>query len=339
MKISDIDLDKHVLIIAEAGNNHEGNYVIAEKMISLAAEAGADAVKFQTFITEHYVSPADRNRFDLLKSFELTENEFERLKKAADDAGILFISTPFDLKSAEFLNNIVSAFKISSGDSTFYPLIKKIAGFDKPIILSSGLTDLEQLNYSKTIIEKTWEQAQVEQEVAVLHCVSSYPVPLEETNLAAISVIKDSLGCTVGYSDHSLGIEAATLSVAAGARIVEKHFTTDKTYSNFRDHQLSADPEEFSQLVKSIRRVEKVLGSSEKVVQKCEEANIKTIRRSIAAAKDMVKGHVVRPEDITWIRPATGIPPGMEKSIIGKILQCNISKGELFDPDMLTKVK
>jgi len=328
MKIGNYDTDKKVLIVAEIGNNHEGSVALAEEMIGRAAEVGVGAVKFQTFRTEHYVSPANKNRFKRLKKFELSFAEFKRLKKVADNEGVLFISTPFDLQSAEFLKDYVPAFKIASSDNTFYPLIQTVARYGKPVILSCGLASLEQIRYAKVIIESIWTENNIQQNLALLHCVTSYPVPSSEANLSTISLLKKEFGCDVGYSDHTIGIDAAILSVAAGARIVEKHFTIDKNYSNFHDHQLSADTKEFSRLILAINKTEELLGSGKKALQICENDYLPAVRRSIVASRDINKNEIIKLEDITWVRPSGGIPPGNESIILGKTVTRNVTKGE-----------
>ena len=321
---------------AEIGNNHEGNYALAEEMIGKAAEAGADAVKFQTFISENYVSKTDRKRYEKLKAFEMSEHEFEKLAAVAKNENILFLSTPFDLKSAEFLDSIVPAFKIASGDNNFYPLIETIARFAKPVILSSGLAGTTEIGFTKMLIEKTWKEIKCGYPgIAVLHCVTSYPVPPSEANLKAISTLKELFGLCVGYSDHTLGIEAAVLSVALGARIIEKHFTIDKRYSDFRDHQLSVDPGDLRKLVDRIRECETLLGNGRKGVQNCEKKLEPLVRRSIAAARDLSAGEVLQMKDITWIRPAGGIPPGHENLVLGKCLKKNIAAGQIVTTDIL----
>ena len=335
MKIGSFDLEQDVLIVAEIGNNHEGSYALAEEMIGAAAETGAGAVKFQTFRTEHYVSRRDESRFSRLKSFELTFEEFEKLSSVAHNEGLLFMSTPFDLESAEFLNTIVPAFKISSGDNNFYPLIEKIAHFNKPIIISSGLADLGQIRYSKTFTEHIWEQLGIKQDIAVLHCVSSYPVPFAEASLSTISHLKNELQCTIGYSDHTIGIEAAVLSVALGARIIEKHFTLDKNYSDFRDHQLSADPQQMRELIEKIKETCMLLGTGGKKVQKSEQTSVDLVRRSIVASRDLPKGKRVSGEDITWVRPGVGLPPGQEHVVLGKSLSRPVRVGEPITLEIL----
>ena len=328
MKIKEINTKEKVLIIAEIGNNHEGSFALAEKMIGLAAESGVDAVKFQTFQTEHYVSENDEERYKRLQSFELTFNEFEKLSNVAKKLGILFISTPFDLESAIFLNSIVDALKISSGDNNFYPLIEVIAATGKPIIMSSGLADIQQIMKSKTLIENIWAEKDIVQNLAILHCVSAYPVEPKYANLRAIQTLRESLDCTIGLSDHTLGTTAAIASVSIGARIIEKHFTIDKHFSDFRDHQISCDPQEMKQLVQSVREVEKMMGSGAKVPQLPEKDSSPLMRRSIVAKHSLSKGHVLKLSDITWVRPSGGLEPGEEQKIIGKRLNQVIEKGE-----------
>lgn len=335
MKIGAINTDKQVLIIAEIGNNHEGNYALAEEMIVRTAEAGADAVKFQTFKSELYVSSKDEARFNRLKSFELAFDQFAKLKKVADDNGILFLSTPFDLESAHFLDNIVSGFKIASGDNTFYPLLEKVALTGKPIIMSGGLADIEQLDYSSCFIRHIWREHEIEQKLAVLHCITSYPVEPQNANLAAIGTIAAKLGCVVGYSDHTMGIDAAVLAVAAGARIIEKHFTIDHNYSSFRDHQLSANPAELKELVSCIRKAEILMGTGVKTPSQSERDNELLVRRSIVAKHSLDAGVQISPEDITWVRPAGGLPPGQEAAILGRRLASSVKGGEWITREMV----
>jgi len=332
MRIGEVDLDAEVLVVAEIGNNHEGDVALGQELIGLAAEAGAGAVKFQTYRTEELVSRGNVARFEQLKLFELSHDEFERLAATASDEGVMFLSTPFDLGSAEFLASLVPAFKIGSCENTFYPLLETVARFGKPVLLSGGMMDVLELADSKARIEEVWRRQGVQQELAVLHCVTSYPVPPEEANLAAISRLREALGCTVGYSDHTLGIEAAAVSVALGARVVEKHFTVDKHYSKFRDHQLSADPNDMAQLVRKIREIEALLGSGEKRPQPSELAVMETVRRSIVARRDLPAGAIVTWDDLAWVRPGGGLAPGEEHLITGRRLRRSMAAGDEFSP-------
>ena len=227
MKIGDFDLARDILVVAEIGNNHEGSYTLAEEMIGLAAQAGAGAVKFQTIVSDKLVSPRQEERIQQLERFRLSYDEFERLSKVAQQENVLFLSTPFDLESARFLEPLVPAFKIASGDNNFFPMIDIIARTGKPIILSTGLMDLTEISKTKDFIEQIWHENDIDQELAILHCVVGYPTTPSDANLLAIRQLQ-KLGVTVGYSDHTIGIEAAVLSVALGARIVEKHFTIAK---------------------------------------------------------------------------------------------------------------
>jgi sialic acid synthase SpsE len=335
MHIDKFDTGRNVFIVAEIGNNHEGSFSLAEELVGRAAEAGADAVKFQTFRTEEFVRPKDEAQFRRLKSFELSHSHFERLAAAARRSGVMFLSTPLDLGSAEFLAPLVSAFKIASGDNTFYPLLEAVARFGKPVILSGGLADLGQLAFSRGLIERTWRRLGIRQEAAVLHCVTSYPVEPRQANLAAVATLRQALGGTVGYSDHTIGIDAAVLSVGLGARIVEKHFTIDKNHSDFRDHQLSADPPELAELVRRIRAAEELLGTGEKTAQECERSLEGAVRRSIVARRDLPAGTVLAWEDLAWLRPGGGMPPGQEHLILGRKLAAACPAGEPIRPESL----
>ena len=332
MKIGGFDLTQKVLIVAEIGNNHEGDFATAQKLVGEAAACGVGAVKFQVFRTRHFVSAGDRARYDRLSSFELSYGQFEELHRLAKSLGLLFIATPLDLESAAFLEGIVDAYKIASGDNNFYPLIERVCRTGRPIILSSGLTDLDGIRKSTVFIEERWRTFGIRQNVVILHCVSGYPVPPEQANLGAIPTLARELECTVGYSDHALGIEACTIAAALGARIIEKHFTLDKEYSDFRDHQLSADPTEMAHLVRRIADVRSLLGTGEKLPQEIERGAETQVRRSIVAGADLPAGHRVRLEDLTWIRPAVGLPPGEEARIVGKRLRRAVAFGEPILP-------
>ena len=335
MIIDKIDTKKKVFIIAELGNNHEGSYSLAEELIDLAANSGVDAVKFQTYKTELYVSSNDKARFNMLKSFELTYDQFEKLSKLAKSYGLSFLSTPFDVESASFLSKIVDAIKIGSGENTFYPLIEVVAKACKPIILSTGMVDLNEINKSLSFITEVWNKNNYIGDIGLLHCVSSYPASSNQANLMAIKKMKDSFKHTIGYSDHTLGINASISSVALGARIIEKHFTKDKNFSNFRDHQLSADPSEMKLIVDSIREVEEMLGTGEKKSQKSEYQSQTFMRRSIVLKNNINKGEIISEDDITWVRPGGGIKPGLERKIFGKKAKRNIMMGEQLSMDDL----
>ena len=328
MKINNTDTDKKVFIIAEIGNNHEGDFKLAKEMISLAAEAGADAVKFQTFRTECYISANDKKRFDMIKSFELRNSQFEKLKNYAKDKHIGFISTPLDIKSAKFLDNIVDAIKISSSDNNFFPLLKTIFSGDKPVIISTGLLGIKEIEDILNYIFSISKNINIKNELALLHCVTAYPVHYQYANLKAIKSLRDNFNVTIGYSDHTIGINAAIASIGIGARIIEKHFTKDKNQSEFRDHKISADPDEFSKMVRAIREVELMLGNGEKVIQDPEKEIKLSVRRSIVARKNIKKGTILSLNDLNWVRPGGGIPSKETEYIIGKKLKEDLVEGQ-----------
>lgn len=334
MHINKINTDEKVFIIAEIGNNHEGDFGLAQEMIQRAAETGVDAVKFQTYIPENYVYCGDSERIERLREFQLAESQFEELSNYALECGLVFFSTPFDISSAQFLNRLQPIFKIASSDNNFFPLIELVKEFDKPTLVSTGLADLQLLD----IIYHSWKTKKAESKLAFLHCVASYPVPDDEANIGAIPVLKSRYpDVTIGYSDHTLGTDAAIYSVAAGARIVEKHFSIDKNYSDFRDHQLSAEPHEMKIMVDKIRQLEIFLGSGEKKPQPCEANSLISMRRSIAAARDVPEGTILQFDDLTWVRPGIGLPPGRESDVVGKRLKCSLRRGELIVDDMIAE--
>jgi N,N'-diacetyllegionaminate synthase len=334
MRINGFDTDKNVLIVAEIGNNHEGSFALAQEMVGLAAQAGADAVKFQTIVPELLVCRAEHKRIEQLRKFQLTREEFAALARQARGAGLIFLSTPFDLESARFLNTVQSVFKIASGDNTFYPLIDAVAGFGKPMIVSTGLADLNVVQNLVQRVSDHWDRLGVNPGLALLHCVASYPTPPDQANLGAIATLKNLFpDLVIGYSDHTLGIDAAIFAVAAGARIVEKHFTLDKNHSDFRDHQLSADPAELRRMVDGIRQVSSMLGPGLKEPRPCEANMTSAIRRSIAAATDIPAGTVLTDEHFTWLRPGTGLPPGSEEQLRGRKTMRDLAMGELIGLD------
>lgn len=331
MHIGGIDPGTRVLVVAEIGNNHEGDVSVAHEMLGRAAEAGADAVKFQTFVPELLVSRADMQRLNRLRSFRLTMPQFEELAAHAQRAGVVFMSTPFDLESAKALNRFQPAFKIASGDNNFNALIDTVAGFGKPMIVSTGLADSGLIERLHARIRGIWATAGVSPGLAFLHCVAAYPAPPDQANLAAIPALKAKFPDTViGYSDHTLGTGAATVAVAAGARIVEKHFTLDTQRAGFRDHQLSADPAMFRRMVDAIREVEAMLGTGAVSAQTCEQELQIAARRSIAAATELPAGTTITDGHLTWVRPGSGFSPGEEAAVVGRTLARSLRQGELI---------
>lgn len=336
MIIGNRNTDEQVLIIAEIGNNHEGNFDNAVRLLHAAADCGVDGVKFQTFKTELFVNPSDKDRYQRLKSFELSYSQFMNLSDLAHSLGLFFISTPLDLESARFLNSIVDAYKIASGDNDFFPLIDEVLQSGKPLIVSTGASLSDQIRKTVSYISESWKNKNILADLALLHCVSCYPAPEDQANLQSISFLSNNFReCTIGYSDHTSGIDAAIESVAYGAKIIEKHFTLDKKISTFRDHQLSADPTDMREMVRKIRMVSRMTGTYTKTIQPCEMDMNDLIRRSIAAKDDLKSGHRLSWEDLMWIRPSSGMRPGNEQDILGKILKRDMKIGEFFTPNDL----
>ncbi|WP_417520143.1 N-acetylneuraminate synthase family protein [Minwuia sp.] len=337
MRIGNLETADRAFVIAEVGNNHEGDFGLAREMVHLAADAGVDAVKFQTFRTEQFIARDDEVRFQRLKGFELSHDQFAELGEEARKVGLIFISTPLDMESAAFLNEHVDAFKIASSDNNFWPLIDHVAGTGKPMIFSTGLADLDEIAAVRARVTAHWQTTgSGNPGLGILHCVSAYPTPPEAANLRAMTVMQAALpDCAVGYSDHTQGIDAAVAAVAMGAQIVEKHFTIAHDHSDFRDHQLSADPAEMTELVRRIRLTETLLGSGTVGMAECEQDNAPLIRRSIAARRPLAAGHTVTADDLIWVRPGDGMAPGAEASVIGKTLQTSLNTGDRFVPAAL----
>ncbi len=330
MNIDPFNTNDKVLVVAEIGNNHEGDAGRAAELVRAAAECGVDAVKFQTVRAEQLVSRRETARFERLKSFELTDADFANLARLAHNLGLLFLSTPLHLEAVEMLSPLVDAFKIASGDNDFFPLLTAVARTKKPVVISTGASTLEQVEAAVACVQQEWLSLSHSGELAVLQCVSSYPTPPEQANLLAIPFLAERLGCTVGYSDHTLGIETCVLAVAAGARILEKHFTLDKQFSDFRDHALSSDPHEMRELVRRVRAAEKLLGRREKTIQPCEESMTAAIHRSIVATRNLKRGETLAVSDIKWIRPGNGLRPGHEQRIIGKKLTRDVAADDFL---------
>jgi N,N'-diacetyllegionaminate synthase len=334
MYIGRHNLSQDLFFIAEIGNNHEGSVVVAERLIRAAATTGVEAVKFQTFITEHFINPEQQERFEKLKRFELTFKEFEHLAKVSRDEGLIFLSTPFDLESAEFLNDLVPAFKIGSSENSHYPLLRKVASFDKPLLISTGLLRVEEVEDLLQFLSPLLKQ-RVDEQVILLHCVTQYPTPPDRAHLRRIIALRQHFPNVIGYSDHVIGINAALCAIALGSRVVEKHFTLDHNYSSFRDHQLSATPEEMKLLVHQGREFQSYMTTLNYFEEQSSQLVPETVRRSIIARRDMRKGEVIKEEDLGWTRPAGGLMPGQESLLVGKMLKQDVRSGQrIFTSDV-----
>ena len=326
-----IGATERMFIIAEIGVNHQGSLALAKKMIELADSAGADAVKFQMFRTAEMVSDqADLAEYqknshyqtqkELLTDLELTEEEFQELKKYCDDRGIIFLSTPFDLKSAEVLNKMgVEVFKVGSGDLTNYPLLLSLKNFDKPIILSTGMANLAE-------IEGALEFLGSSTNIALLHCTSAYPAPYADLNLRAIDTLKHSFQKVIGYSDHSQGLAVPYAAASLGFKILEKHFTYNKNAIG-PDHQTSLEPQEFKEMVAGIRQIELALGSSQKTIAKSEQENKYLVRKGIYLAEDIESGQQLTLANLAFLRPQQGLGAEHYLEVIGKKATTTLKKG------------
>ena len=312
---------KKTFIIAEIGNNHEGSFNVACKLIKEAKKAGVDAVKFQTFETKNYVNKNDFERFKRLKKFQLTKEEFYKLSLLAKNNNLKFISTPFDINSAIFLNKIIDYFKISSGDNNYYQLIEQVLKFKKNTIISTGLLNFKgTINLYKFIKKLKFDNSKI----AFLHCVSSYPTEDKEANLLSISLLKKNFPFTIGYSDHTLGIHAAIAATVIGAKIIEKHFTLDNNYSKFRDHQLSLNPVNMKHLVDSIRSIEYMMGKEQKIIQPSEKKNLFSMRRSLYLSKNINKNSKIKVKDVSIVRPFVSLEPFDLNKVVGKTTKVDL---------------
>jgi len=326
MRIGSADTTERVAVIAEVGNNHEGDVGVALELVRAAAAAGAHAVKFQAIDPPRLVRPTETARLEQLGRFQLTPEEFGRLHDEARSLGIGFLCTPFDLDAVAWLAPLVDAFKIASADNDFAALIAAAADTGRPVVVSGGMTDLDGMRAARDLVQGRGA------EFAALHCVSAYPTEPEHASLATIPALAAGLGATVGYSDHTLGIEACVLAVALGARILEKHFTLRHDYSEFRDHQLSAEPAELAELVRRVEEAQTLIGAPRAGVLAAEEPVSAAARRSIVAASDLPAGHVLRAMDLTWLRPGDGLSPGREDELLGRPLARDVVHGETLLP-------
>lgn len=328
MLIGPVDLDREVLIVAEIGNNHEGSFARAEEMIGRAAEAGVQAVKFQTIVPERLVTADQSTRLATLRRFQFTQAQFEALAATARATGVMFLSTPFDIDIVDWLAALVPAFKIASGDNDYTPMLRAVAATGKPVIMSTGMAELTEVADARDLLRSEWKRHGLpDVGLALLHCVVSYPTPPAEANLAAISALA-TLGETIGYSDHTLGIEAATLAVAAGARVIEKHFTLEKDQSDFRDHQLAADPTELLELVRSIKHVQELMGRPGKSVSAAELESMPVVRRGVYATRNLAAGTRLAACDVSYLRPRAGLSPAEIDRRFGTLLAKPAKAGE-----------
>ena len=329
---------KDVLVIAEAGVNHNGSIELAKKLIKEASIAGADVVKFQTFKAETLVSKtakkanyqkastdAEESQFDMLKKLELDYAIHEELMQYSNEQGIKFLSSAFDLESIDLLNDLgIDIFKIPSGEITNLPYLRKIAQTGKQIILSTGMSTISDIEAALDVLRQNGAT-----DIIVLHCNTEYPTPMEDVNLLAMNTIQNTFKVRVGYSDHTVGIEVPIAAVALGAEVIEKHFTLDKTMEG-PDHKASLEPKELKAMVDAIRNIQAALGDGLKRPSESEIKNMPIARKSLVAKANIQAGEMFSVDNLTIKRPGTGLSPMLWDDIIGSIARKNYEADEVI---------
>ena len=338
-----VGVGRRVFIIAEAGVNHNGDLKKALDLVDAAAEAGADAVKFQTFSADRLVTPLSpkagyqrettdpkESQYAMLKKLELSSEDHRELKRRAEQHGLVFLSTPFDKESADLLEKLgVPAFKVGSGELTDLPLLEHIARKKRPMILSTGMSTMDEVRRAVEAVEEAGVK-----EIALLHCVSAYPAPWEDVHLLAMQDLRD-LGVPAGFSDHTQGFRVAPLAVACGADIIEKHLTLDRTLPG-PDHRMSLEPKEFKAMVEEIREVEKVLGKGMGIKQPMpSELNTRNVaRKSVVVLVDIKKGCSIERKMVGVRRPGLGIAPGDIEKVVGRTVRVDVPAGNILTWEM-----
>ncbi|MDD2961452.1 MAG: N-acetylneuraminate synthase [Muribaculaceae bacterium] len=335
-----MELNK-VIIIAEAGVNHNGNYDLAVKMIHEAKKAGADYVKFQTAVPELVISTfapkaeyqkettgSEESQLEMCKAIHLPLDAYKKLKLICDEVGIGFMSTPFDLVSIDTLENLgMDYYKVPSGEITNLPYLRKIASKHIPVIMSTGMSEIDEIADAIQILE---DGGLERNQIILLHCNTQYPTPYCDVNLAAMNTLASRFGVVVGYSDHTQGIEIPIAAVAMGAKVIEKHFTLDCNMEG-PDHKASLEPSQLKAMVDAVRNVERAIGSSEKHSSPSETLNKVVARKSIVAAKKINKGDKLTEQNITVKRPGNGISPMRWDEVVGQIAKRNFEYDELIE--------
>jgi N,N'-diacetyllegionaminate synthase len=331
MIIGSYDTARRPLLIAEIGNNHEGDPQFAFELAEAAVEAGADAVKVQVIDPLRLVNASQTERIAQLTRFRLGQDVFMEIARRVRRRGGLFFASVFDCETLAEMGGELDAIKIASGDINFDPLLRTAAAAGRPVILSTGMARMDEIVRAVGVIADALPPSHVlAQQLAVLHCVSLYPTSLERANLGAIPTIAARLGLTVGYSDHTLGTEAALVAVALGARIIEKHFTLDKARSSFRDHALSAEPEELARLARAIHAFDAMLGSGTRDEAAEDVGARAAARRSIVAAHALDRGTTLEADHLDYVRPAAGLPPPDAGKLLGRRLRRPLARHELI---------
>ena len=326
-------------VVAEAGVNHNGDVEVAKQLVDVAVDAGADAVKFQTFKAERVVSvnapkaeyqlettETSESQLDMLRCLELSPEAHCELQAYCQERGVLFMSTPFDKESVDLLDELgVSVFKIGSGEVTNWPLLEHIARKGKPIILSTGMSYLSEVDEAMRVIREAGNE-----QLVLLHCVSNYPADPADANLRAMQTMAAAFQMPAGYSDHTPGIEVPLAAVALGACVIEKHFTLDRNLSG-PDQRASLEPDELHAMVVGIRTIELALGDGAKQPALSEAGNRSIVRRSLAAVTDIPTGAVIESDMLQALRPASGISPALIEHVVGRRVRRSLTLGQLID--------
>lgn len=334
-------MEDKVIIIAEAGVNHNGSFDLARQMIVVAKEAGANYIKFQTAVPELVISKYARkadyqvtntgtneSQLDMCRKIHLPLSDYKLLNEICNQLGIKFLSTPFDLQSIDILADLrMDYMKIPSGEITNLPYLRKIAQLHIPVILSTGMSRIGEIEDALDIL---MQAGLSKDQIILLHCNTEYPTPYSDVNLRVMQTLSRCFGIIVGYSDHTKGIEVPIAAVALGAKVIEKHFTLDKNLPG-PDHVASLDPEELKNMVLGIRHIEAALGSPVKRVTASEEKNIHVARKSIVAASDIVAGEILNENNIAVKRPGTGISPMLWDDVIGRSAVKDFRHDELIE--------
>lgn len=313
-----------VLIIAEAGVNHNGSLEMAKQLVDTAHECGADIVKFQTAKLDSLVSKSAQmadyqkknigvngSQKEMLKKLLLSYDEFVEIAHYCKEVGIIFLSTPFDIESIHFLNDMQDIWKVPSGEITNYPYLVEIAKTGKKVILSTGMAEMNEIQAAINVLNENGTT-----DITLLHCTTEYPAPIKDVNLNVMKILKKKLGYPVGYSDHTQGIEVDLAAVALGAEIIEKHFTLNRDFPG-PDHKASLEPNELKAMVDGIRKIELALGSTEKKPSEAEIRNREAARKSIVANRKIAAGEILTADNVTTKRPGTGINPMRWNEVIG----------------------
>ena len=336
-------MTNHTLIIAEAGVNHNGSIELAKKLVEKAKEAGVDYIKFQTFKASKLVTKAAKqaeyqqknigkegdSQYQMLKKLELSPEEHEILIDYCKELGIKFFSTAFDFDSIDYLHSLnLGLWKVPSGEVTNYPFLKRIAAFNEPTILSTGMCDMEDV---RAAVDALYKNGLSKENLILLHCNTEYPTPFEDVNLKTMDALRQEFGVEVGYSDHTKGIEVPIAAVALGATVIEKHFTLDRTLPG-PDHKASLESDELKAMVSAIRNIEKaVAGDGTKHVSESEKKNIAIARKSIVAACDIKAGVIFTDQNLTVKRPGNGISPMRWEEVIGTKAKRDFSEDDLIE--------